>query len=391
MHKHIYLGILVLIGFSCSEEVTLKDNKILTIDLKNGQEGKLSALFNTIEYTLLDAGDNEVLAMPANLIVEDSLIFVRDSRLSNIMIYNKDGSLYSVIRAHLNPGPGEFLQSEDFQIGANWIKIRDYPQNKSFTYNFEGTLLDESRDEDELYYYFHETDRWKLAYMGFSNGPNSQLFLRKDKLSEELHFQYSFPNEYDHINVGSKNGFMKDFLQSSVYFVIPYSYEIVRFDENGFLDKVIELDIKNGSMTKQERSLWSKERSLRQMAKDRNLITNTDTFFPMRNHFFIHLRQATPTRAINHFIVYNKDFELLYHGYDLDNDIDGMQLDGVPWSYSENSIILIINSNQFYNAYIKCFGGKSVKRVKGNVHDFFQKNLERLKEDQYVMVNLNMK
>jgi hypothetical protein len=391
MYKYIYLVILATIFFSCTEEETEKNNKILTIDLKNGHEGKLSDIFNSIEYTLLDAGDNEVLAMPANLRIKDSLIFVRDSRLSNIMIFKMDGSLYSVIRAHLNPGPGEFLQSEDFQLGADWIKVRDYPQNKSFTYDFKGNLLDESRDGEELYYYFYETKDWKLAYMGHSNGPDSKLFLRKDKLNEELLFQYSFPNEFSHINIGSKNGFMQDVSDSSVFFAIPYSYEIVRFDEKGVVDKVIELDIKNGGITKEQRNLWVLERNLRQMAKEGKLVTHTDTFFPMWNHFFVHLRQESPNRAINHFIVFNKDFEMMYQGYDLENDMDGMRLDGVPWSYHENSIILMINSNQFYNAYIESFGGKSVKQVKGSVHDFFQKNMGRLKEDQYVMVSLNMK
>lgn len=391
MSKHIYyLVILVVVFVSCSEE-TEKTNKILSVDIKNGKEGKLSDIFNSIDYTLLDAGDNEVLAMPANLTIKDNLIFVRDSRLSNIMIYNKDGSLYSVIRAHLNPGPGEFLQSEDFQVGANWIKVRDYSQNKSFTYDFEGNLQNESRDKEELYYYFHETNDWKLAYLGYSNGPDSKLFLLKDKLREELLFQYLFPNEFDYMNVGSKNGFMLDCYDSSVYFAIPYSYEIVRFNKRGIVDKVIELDIKNGSMTKEERNHWVKDRMLRQIAKERGLVTHTDSFFPMQNHFFIHLRQASPTLAKNHFIVYSKDFKMMYQGYNLKNDIDGMRLDAVPWSFFENSVIFMINSNQFYNAYIESFEGKSVRQVNGSIHDFFQRNMKRLKEDQYVMVTLNMK
>ncbi|SMD41792.1 hypothetical protein SAMN00777080_0323 [Aquiflexum balticum DSM 16537] len=390
MHKYIYLLIMITVFFSCSPKKE-KNNKTLTIDLKEAQEGKLSDIFSSIDYKLLDTGDNEFLAMPGKLRIEDSLIFLRDSRLSNILIYNLDGSLNSVIKARLNPGPGEFLQSEDFQIGDNRIKVRDYPQNKSFIYDFEGTLLDESRDEEELYYYFYETKDWKLAYMGYSNGPDSKLFLRKDRLNNELLFQYSFPNEFENFNVGSKDGFMQDYSEPLFYFSIPYSYEIVRFDENGVLDQIIELDIKNGGMTKEERNLWAKERNLRQMIKERKLVEHTDSFFPMQNHFFIHLRQSTPMSAINHFIVYSKDFELMYQGYDLENDLDGMRLDGVPWSYTENSIILMINSNQFYNAYLERFAGKSVKQVKGNVHDFFQKNMDRLKEEQYVMVSLNLK
>jgi hypothetical protein len=251
-------------------------------------------------------------------------------------------------------------------------------------------FLEETRDTD-LFYYFHETAQWKLAYMGYSGGPASKLFLLENKTTADTLYQYAFPNELEFMNYGSKNGFMTDPSNGSIYFNIPHSYQTIAFDSDGRVERVIELDIQNGGMAAQDRTRWSIDRKLNQKAKEDQLVISTDSFFPLREFFFIHLRQSHPEKANNHFILFSKSLDKIYQGKNLSNDLDGMPLSGVPWSYSQNSVILMINSIQFYNDYVQQFTGSRVSAVEGNIHAFFQKNKERLLSEQYVMVTLNLK
>jgi hypothetical protein len=131
MYNRILTSIALGIISACSSPEN-QINTALVIDLEKSNGDKLSELFASVSYTLLDAGDKTYLAMPGKLTVSKNVIFVRDSRLSNLLIFNEDGTLKTSINANLNPGPGEFLQSEDFQVLEDRIKIRDYPQNKTF-------------------------------------------------------------------------------------------------------------------------------------------------------------------------------------------------------------------------------------------------------------------
>ena len=387
-----YRAILLFVGLvlisACSTPHPDHSKTILKLDLNDSKGDKLSDLFGSISYRLLDTGDDNYLAMPGKLTLSNKLIWVRDSRLSNILVFEEDGQLKTAIKASLNPGPGEFLQSEDFQVFEDRLKIRDYPQNKTFTYNLDGSLREEHRDSDQ-HYYFHETDRWKLSYLGYSGGPESKLFLLESKSTGDTIFQHAFPNELDFMNYGSKNGFMPDPLDGSLYFSIPHSYETIKFDSDGVVDQVIALDILNSGITAQDRTRWSLDRTLNQKAKEGELVITTDSFFPLKDFFFVHLRQSHPEKANNHFVLYRKSFDNIYQGKNLENDLDGMPLKGVPWSYSDNSIILVINSIQFY--YVEQFGGSRVTAAEENIHAFFQKNKARMQEDHYVMVTLNLR
>jgi hypothetical protein len=122
---------LVLIS-ACSTPHPDHSKTILKLDLNDSKGDKLSDLFGSISYRLLDTGDDNYLAMPGKLTLSNKLIWVRDSRLSNILVFEEDGQLKTAIKASLNPGPGEFLQSEDFQVFEDRLKIRDYPHT-----NFE--------------------------------------------------------------------------------------------------------------------------------------------------------------------------------------------------------------------------------------------------------------
>ena len=185
---------------------------------------------------------------------------------------------------------------------------------------------------------------------------------------------------------------MKDQSSTDVYFNIPYSYELVKFDEEGDLQKSFKFDLGTMGITHDERFRKAESRELRSYLAENGLINDIHSFFPMESNFFMYLYQHDANRnPTRHFLVFDRNMNVLYQCIDPKNDLDEMTIGGVPWTYHENKIYFIVNSNTFYNQYIQKFSGKKVEIRPGNVHAFFQENIEKLKDDQRVLISLELK
>lgn len=383
-----FIYFLTIFLSSCQEEVP-SSMLILDIELEESKELSYSSLFKKIEYTLLDAGDKEFLAMPGKVKILDSLIFMEDRQKSFVFIFRIDGSLKSIIKSALNPGPGEFLQLEDFQVWDQKIHIRDRPMNKMISFDLEGNFLFEKKEES-MYYQFFKSNDWTLTYLGIKGQPEDFLFSRKES-NGDTSFMYRYPNEYDWLSLASRNGFMLDESDSKVYYNLPYSYHVIRFDSSGVFDKEITFNMSPGYISDEKRFRYAQERVLYDREKDEGLVINIETFFPLDDYFFVQLRQGNPYGKVkNHTVIYDKEYKQVFQGRDLMNDLDGMFLQGIPWSFSGNGILLLINSNLFYNNYLETFSGKKVNSEQ-DLHHFFQEKKERLKEDQLVLVSILLK
>ena len=62
-----------------------------------------------------------------------------------------------------------------------------------------------------------------------------------------------------------------------------------------------------------------------------------------------------------------------------------------PWTGKDDHLIFRYNSSDFLNDYVDLYGDKKVKIMKGSIHEFFQMNKQRLKEDTWVLVKLKIK
>lgn len=91
-----------------------------------------------------------------------------------------------------------------------------------------------------------------------------------------------------------------------------------------------------------------------------------------------------------HYIFINHDFDVINQWKNLENDIDGMSY-VFPWTGNEDYLVFRFHSSEFFNNYIELYKGNKVEIKKGNIHSFFQKNKQRLKEDTWVLVKLKIK
>ena len=76
----------------------------------------------------------------------------------------------------------------------------------------------------------------------------------------------------------------------------------------------------------------------------------------------------------------------------MENDLDGMDIRILPWTYSEEHLIFQISSSAFYEEYKRSFPENQPRSTGENdVHDFVYRNIENLSEDKYVLINLKVK
>jgi hypothetical protein len=373
---------------SCSD---LKTEKLkISVNLENSETGKFSDLFSSIDYLLLDMGENEVLVRPYHIDFTSDKIIVEDRDLANVHIFDRTGKLQSSVKSSDSGGPNSIKQTEYIQVIEDKIYVSDIPLKKIITFDLEGNFIEEKK-EQTFFDAFHYFGKERVLYLGLKNNPNQKLFIRETLSEGDTSSLYKFPVAYDWMGIGSKDGFMKDEFSKSVFFNIPYSYEIVEFDQIGKIVNTFEFDFGRYGLSHDDRYQQAEARNLDKYLGENGLINNISSFFPMKDSFFMYLYQnSSEGKPTHHFLLFNRDLKLKYHTINPKNDFDGMIM-GIPWTFHENRIYVILNSVSFYNKYIELYAGQKISVTPGSIHEFFQKNKEKLKDDQTVLVSLTLK
>jgi hypothetical protein len=386
-----YLFFLILLLTSSCQDKVLPTSKI-KINLDDSKKGKFSEVFSDINYLLLDIGENEALIRPFHILFAENRIVVEDRDLSNIHFFDSLGVYLSSIKSDNSGGPQTIKQSEFLQISGNNLLVNDVSLAKTLSYDLNGNFIKESK-ESIVFDAFYQFNNHRILFTGLDGIPHGKIFI-KQSLSNpsDTSLIYGFPKDYYWFGIGTKDGFMKDQRDEKVFFNIPYSYEIAQFSMNANLEEKIEFDFGRYGISHDDRFRFAESRKLDAHLSENTLIKDIHSFFPLKDHFFMYLYQQNPIKKpIHHFIVLDRDFKVLYQIFDPINDLDQMLIGGVPWTYHKDKVYFIVNSVNFYNTYVSIFSGKQVEIKSGNVHDFFQKNKEKLKNDKTVLVSLQLK
>jgi len=387
MKKFLFI-FLVSFSLACSE-ADLEKSKI-KVNLADSQKGNFSDLFSEINYLLLDMGEKEVLVRPFHILFTKDRIIVEDRDLANIHIFDKSGKLQSTIRSSNSGGPREIKQTEYIQVKEGKIHVNDISLGKTLTFDLAGKFIAEKKESirSDVFHYF---DQERVLYLGLKENSNQKIFVRESLAEGDTTTFYKFPVAYDWMGITTKDGFMKDEYSKSVFFNIPYSYEVIEFDQTGNIINEIEFDLGSYGITHADRYKQAESRNLNKYLGENGLINTVSSFFPMKNYFFMHLYQNNDGgKPSNHFLVFNRQFNLKYQTVNPKNDFDGMIM-GVPWTYHEDKIYVILNSVSFYNRYIELYAGQKITVTPGSIHEFFQLNQEKLKDDQTVLVSLKLR
>jgi hypothetical protein len=376
---------LVFSGCNHSSQKIPSDQTIVNIDLDKSGEGNLSDLFEGITYTLLDPGDDEVLVRPHKFIFFDSLIMVEDMDLLNIHLYTREGRLLHVFKAK-GRGPGEFNQPDDFQIKDGQLIIKDLTLSKFIAFDLTGKFLWEEKTEI-LSPNFLSLKNGMLHYMNHQASIDDSNFYFI-QTNGDAHGRVPIRPGYGIFNYAENNGFIQDPNRQQIFFSIPNTNEVAVFNYEGELEKTLLFDLGKYLLSDALKIEYNKSRILREKVVEGNFVQYVSAFFPFKNQYFLSLEQGQNT---NHLIMLDDQFNVIFQANKFANDLDGMKIRGIPWTFSEDEVIFQISSNNFYNDYIEKFKGQKIRITKGSVHEFFDQNKEKLLDDQRVLVAMKVK
>ena len=382
--KNCYILLLVLF-VSCIEKINQQESTIkkVEIDLKSSNDGKLSEVYEELEYVLLENSGVYSIVRPYKVSFSKGIIGIEDRGGEQYLFYDPNGLPLFKIKA-TGEGPGEFLRTEDFQIFEDSIVIKDAYLGKFLTYDRQGNFLAERKarvnhgnfwiGEKAIFYYSKNI---------FQHGPFN-FYIENN---EEIHTALEVSQSKENIVYSDKNGFMLDNNQGNIVFKIPFSNQVVFFDVDGNLTKNVCFDFKEFSVTEEHRSTLG-ENQIFDLVQQKNLVNYVSSFFPIENGYFISFGVGFKE---SHQVFLDENFMVKKHIKNIKNDLDHMPIGTIPWFYTSNKIGYLMPSSEFYADYLEKFKSSEKRSQANNLHRFIGKYGDRLGEDSYVLILLKLK
>lgn len=377
--------LLIPILISCESE-TKRDSKMIQVDVEAAQKGKISDHFESIEYILLDYPDSLPIVGPYKMILTDDRILVESRETAAVFVFDRKGNLQNVIR-NFGDGPGQFRLIDDMFLEGDLVRIHCNYLQKYLIFNINGILIEEGKlkemadrsfiGKEFILYQFQE---------GYGPEKNTIVSIKDNVIQGFVPIN----KDLEHFNrYNSLHGFQYDPHRDSFFITSLLNYQIPVFDGKGYLKQKLEFDFgKNNYDINKRKEFPENPRKVNTYAMENNIVQHINSFFPFKNKIFIHFFSGIRN---SHFLFLDNNFEIIYHVNELENDFDGMKLKMWSWAYSENEVVYYDESSRFYNDYVETFNDRKVTIKKGDIHDFFRNNKEKLKEEKHVLVVMKVK
>ncbi|WP_186756028.1 6-bladed beta-propeller [Echinicola salinicaeni] len=388
LQKALFKITCVLLSFftlSCNYKDHNEDYFQVKIDLDDSRKGNLSDYFEPPEFIFLQSQDTLPLVSPYNFEFKNEKIYVLDYTLNSIFIFDKEGSFLDALLPQ-GKGPNEFFQPDGFQlVGENMI-VQDTYLSKDLTLDNSGkVILERNNNFNNTSFYYGED--YMLYFLDYNPEFGNHNFLRKDLSSGEEETFVDIPGNLENLTKYSKrNDFVIDEMNQKLLYTIPHSTNIAVFDkETGRLDSLVYFDFGKHNMDDEFRKLDRRQKN--EVIYERDYVERIDLFGVFGNTNLLYIKQGGKD---HHLIFLNEQLELTDQTVNPTNDFNEIKLK-FPWTLSENAIFYLKNSISFYNEYLEAYSGKEVQIREGNVHDFFSKNKEGLKDEGWILVKLRLK
>lgn len=377
MKSLLLLAFLMLI-YSCdTSEDYRKDSannpsrEEIEIVLNQNVQGSMSDLFDSIRYVLLEENDTLPLVQHFKTIIDNDQIYVEDNQLNNLFKFDLQGKLISILKSS-GSGPREFAQIEDFQVKEDTLIIQDNVSGKQIYFNNKGNFIKEFKLNKLSTNFFRGND-FTLYFLNGSISSSDKDFLRISDDGKETGF-LTIDENLPKGRVRLLHGFVKEQSTNNLTLTLPFSYNVAFFDSLGSMHGLKTFDFRNQPIEKN-----NDEKFLQ--------VPIINVFFPFPNFYYLTVFFGTDSFQI----ILNKDFEVKYMGYNLKNDLDGMNLYNLPISFYKNFVVLYFPSTSIYNLYKNSERESKIRYPKATIHDFVKNNEPYLKNDRHVLVFLKLK
>ncbi|PRY86296.1 6-bladed beta-propeller [Mongoliibacter ruber] len=380
--SYILLTLLVIFIFNSCSTDSSNEYGLIEVDLNESRTGKYSDFFESIDYKILKTNEINPLVRPYSIRFSDSLIFVQDMVQNHILIFNSKGENISTIK-NVGDGPNEYRSIDDFQLSNGNLWIKDGLAQKMLKFSLEGNLIETQKNEF-LRGNFFKCDEFILYYLNNDPDYNGRILKVKDKEIEEFvdMDQWLQKRMVSHIN-----GFINPKGSNSIYFMLPFTYEIAEFNRSsGVLRNLYRFDFKEFNIPKRIREEFGEIKGELDYAVENSAVYDLSNFLPIGSGYLVFLRQES---GKSHFIFLNSEFGVEKQFSQFDNDLDGFVIKNMPWTFSEGKIYFTMHSRQFLNEYkIQFEEGLNSNQ---NIHKFYDENMEYFDDENLVLIGLTVK
>jgi hypothetical protein len=381
--KNLFSIGLICLAFSCAPKDELSMPQIISINPEENVDLKMSLPFKEVEYLLLKDNEEDRLVQPFKTHFHDEKIYIQDQAMNSLLVFDKEGTLIQSIKGE-GKGPGEFFQMDDFQIKENSIFIQDTYLKKILEFNLDGEFVSEEKNlyhntnffkgnDFTLYFLAHNPDFGGFNFVKEAGGKKTGYLDIKEELENS-------------IRTYMINGFTAYPGSEEIFYPIPHSYEVAVFDNKGNYIRSLEFNFGAYGVKPNDRkehvSLINKK------IDENNLVAAVRSVFPFESQLFLSFRQGKKGST---FLFLDKELNVQYQAKSFINDIDGMKIRTIPWTFSKDRVVFRVRSMDFYNDYLQSFANQKVNITQNNVHGFFQKNKEQLKDDNMILVSFILK
>jgi len=371
------IAFIVLMLFSCQNAKDFQENVVeIEVPGKLEYHSNISDFFSSIDYVLLEDSDENPLVQPYKIISYDSLIFVEDQELDNLLIYNRSGDFLFALNSE-GQGPREFNQIEDYQVSENSIIIKDNVLMKFIEFDFSGNYVGETKHQ-LLSMNFIKRDNFQIHFFNnvIQTKPFNFLTISESDSSYAVPIEQGFENSV----LVHQSGFTKSKKSEDFFLSLPFSYDVFNFNSEGHYKQRLAFNLGNLSLTEEERLELE---SQRRAPYKHEYVRMLRSFYPIEDNFIFNYYTNYEETYLG---VLSSDYSLLKIGKNLINDLDGVPLILVPWSYHESGIILKLPSRALAG-YIG--NRKPVSEIKSNLESFIRVHGDELSNDRHVLVFLN--
>lgn len=391
--NYLFLAFFILVFSGCKSE---SDNEILekvTIDLDFSKNGLFSEIVDDIQYILLSPDGSNFISEPKKIKFDEyQNIYVSDRVLNKLFVFDKSGKMKFTLSPS-GKGPKEFIQITDFNFYKDRITILDNILGKILTFDSSGKFLKEIRFKDKAFHFFQNND-YVLKFTSYSSDYNGFNFLKYNLIDGSSSSFVPFPIEKESLgNFDLHFSFINNLNNSSLYYNIPYSYEIVKLDiDNGEFEDLLVLDfdkynLKSWHYSLRKEGRAGKDKLNREIIKNK-LVSNISAFLPFENLNYMNIIQGD--NDIRHTILMNKEKNIIFQKKDLFNDLDGLNLNRDPWSFTHDAIVFLDHAGMFMSKY-KIINEANYNPLRKNLEEFVEKYKEELNGDYLVLAKYKLK
>lgn len=383
--KYFYY-LLFLLVFSCAKKGNDQSDLLETnVDLDASEVRNLSDKFDGIRYVLLNYSDSLPLVNPYIVRFSEDKIFVSDRVLENILVFDREGNyVYGFLST--GEGPGEFIQVDDFQLTDRLIHIQDNRLRKILTFTIEGNFVSERKNPIPSSNSFLSED-FGLHFMNNFKYGDGFNFIREDE-DQTITGYFKIPDKLVGLKTALKNGFIISPATDEILLGIPNSNKVAFFDSEGYLARTLDIDLGRSGVSDDLRSKLFNGEVKYSYLNEANLCRGASAFYPFKNEYFGFFQRGGKEF---HYVFFDQDFSTTFQASRLKNDLDGMIITNVPWSFKDDELVFMIGTNNFLSNYLSKEDQLKADFPSQKIHDFVSENFENLKNDKTVLAFLKVK